>query len=71
MKTTLTESLKPRAIASLQEAARTAGVDQRTLLKILAQQNVPVIALGPRKRGLRLSDFDKLITSLERRPTEL
>jgi hypothetical protein len=64
----LQDTLRPYRIASLQQAARTAGVDQRTLLKIMAAQNVPIIALGPRKRGLRLSDFDRLISSLERQP---
>ena len=64
----LPDTLKPRAIASLQQAAQTAGIDQRTFLKIMAEKQIPLIALGPRKRGLRLSDFDRLVASLERAP---
>ena len=64
----LSDALKPREIAPLKHAARTAGVDPRTLLKIMEAENIPIIALGPRKRGLRLSDFDKLIAALERPP---
>ncbi len=65
---TPSDALKRHEIAPLKHAAQAAGIDQRTLLKIMADKGVPLIFLGPRKRGLRLSDFDKLIAALERPP---
>ena len=58
------EALKDRAMISVKAAAETAGVDQRTLLQRMAEQNVPVICLGPRKRALMLSQFDRMISNL-------
>ena len=40
-------SLKEREIISVKAAAKTAGVDQRTWLRRMAEQNIPVIWLGP------------------------
>jgi hypothetical protein len=60
------DELKERKIVLVKHAAETAGVDQRTLLKRLSECAIPVIHLGPRRRALMLSDFDRLISSLSR-----
>lgn len=62
----LPDPLKARRIVLMKHAAETACVDQRTLLKRLNELAIPVIHLGPRKRALMLSDFDRLISSLSR-----
>jgi hypothetical protein len=58
------DPLKEREMISVKAAARTAGVDQRTWLRRMAEQNIPVIWLGPRKRALMLEHFDLMILNL-------
>ncbi len=58
------ESLKARELVTVQDAAKTAGVDQRTLLKRLHEHKIPIIRLGRRNRSIMLASFDKLLTSL-------
>jgi hypothetical protein len=60
----ISETLKAREIVSLKQAAETAGVDQRTLRQRMAENEIPMIEWGPRKRSLRLTDFDKLVSLL-------
>ena len=55
-----------REIVSLKHAAKTAGVDQRTLRKRMAEKEIPMIELGTRKRGILLGHFDELIASLSK-----
>lgn len=68
----LPEALKDREIVSLKHAAKTAGVDQRTLRQRMAENQIPMIELGPRKRGMLLAHFDELIANLAKpaMPTE-
>ena len=58
------DDLNTRKILSVKAAAKTAGVDQRTWLRRMAEQNIPVIWLGPRKRALKLEHFDLMILNL-------
>ena len=55
------DALNGREIVSLKNAAKTAGIDQRTLCARLAEKGIPIIKLGPRKRGLLLTQFDCLV----------
>jgi hypothetical protein len=58
------DALKDRAIVSVKHAAKTAGVDQRTFLKRMADTSIPVIWLGPRKPSLMLVHFDQMLLAL-------
>ena len=60
----LPEALKERQLVSFKHAAQAAGVDQRTFMQRMAEHEVPVVQLGPRKRALTLDHFDRLISSL-------
>ena len=60
------DTLNGREIVSLKSAAKAAGLDQRTLCARLAEAGFPIIWLGPRKRGLKLAHFDRLIANCAR-----
>jgi hypothetical protein len=63
--------LRERKIVLIKHVAQTVGLDQRTLLKRLCEQSIPIIHLGPRKRALKLSDFDRLIAGLSRTGSQM
>ncbi len=56
--------LEGRKIIPVKDAAKTASLDQRTLLKRMSEANIPVVWLGPNKRGIMLAHFDQLIVAL-------
>ena len=58
--------LNDREIARLNDAARTLTVSKRKLLELMAGAGVPVIDLGPRRRGILVAHLDQLIAGLAR-----
>ena len=63
----MTEELSQRKIVRLDDAAEMlAGMSSRTLRAKLAAHGMQVVELGPRIRGVRLSDIDTLIAASQR-----
>jgi hypothetical protein len=59
--------LEARKIIPLKDAAEAfGGSDQRTLLRRMGEQSIPVVWLSPNKRGILLAHFDQLVTALAR-----
>jgi hypothetical protein len=54
---------EPERIIPLKDACHRLNCTPRYLRKQLHQDGLYIIELGPRKRGLRESDFDKLVRS--------
>ena len=63
----MTEELMQHRVVRLDEAAEMlAGMSARTLRAKMAEHGMQLVELGPRIRGVRLSDIDALITASTR-----
>lgn len=52
-------------ILPLRDAASASGVSERTLRVRLQQQGIPILAVTPRKIGVRLADYHRFLKACE------
>lgn len=52
-------------LVQLRDAASAAGCCERTLKARLQKQGIPILAISPRRLGVRLADFNRFLAACE------